>query len=60
MNNAKVFFGTNVLLYLLSADNRKADKAEALVAAGGVISVQVLNEFAFLIVYRYLAGRHCH
>jgi predicted nucleic acid-binding protein len=46
MNNAKAFFDTNVLLYLLSADNRKADKAETLVTAGGVISVQVLNEFA--------------
>ena len=40
------FFDTNVLLYLLSADASKADCAEALVAAGGTISVQVLNEFA--------------
>ena len=40
------FFDTNVLLYLLSADAAKADKAEALVAGGGRISVQVLNEFA--------------
>ena len=41
----KVFFDTNVLLYLLSAD-AKADKTEALLAVGGVVSVQVLNEFA--------------
>ncbi len=41
-----VFFDTNVLLYLLSADGEKADRAEKLVMAGGVISVQVLNEFA--------------
>ncbi|MGZ8152542.1 MAG: PIN domain-containing protein [Methylobacter sp.] len=40
------FFDTNVLLYLLSEDNRKADRAEAIIAAGGIISVQVLNEFA--------------
>ena len=40
------FFDTNVLLYLLSADEAKADKAEALVCKGGHISVQVLNEFA--------------
>ena len=33
-------------LYLLSDDMAKADRAEALLAAGGVISVQVLNEFA--------------
>jgi predicted nucleic acid-binding protein len=40
------FFDTNVLLYLASRDAAKADRAEALLAAGGVISVQVLNEFA--------------
>jgi len=40
-----VFFDTNVLLYLLSSDEAKANAAEALVAAGGTISVQVLNEF---------------
>ena len=45
MSAAKVFFDTNVLLYLLAAD-AKADKAEALLASGGIVSVQVLNEFA--------------
>lgn len=44
--SAEVFFDTNVLLYLLSADAAKADRAEALVQAGGAISVQVLNELA--------------
>lgn len=39
------FFDTNVLLYMASSDAAKADKAEAVVAAGGAISVQVLNEF---------------
>lgn len=39
----KVFFETNVLL---SADAAKADRAEELLAGGGVVSVQVLNEFA--------------
>ena len=43
---AEVFLDTNVLLYLLSDDARKADRAESLVASGGVVSVQVLNEFA--------------
>ncbi len=38
------FFDTNVLIYLASGDEAKADRAEALVATGGVISVQVLNE----------------
>jgi predicted nucleic acid-binding protein len=32
--------------YLLSADTAKADRAEELLAIGGVISVQELNEFA--------------
>jgi predicted nucleic acid-binding protein len=45
MSAGKAFFDTNVLLYLLAADD-KADKAEALLATGGTISVQVLNEFA--------------
>jgi predicted nucleic acid-binding protein len=40
------FFDTNVLIYLASADAAKADRAEAAVAAGGAISVQVLNELA--------------
>ena len=40
------FLDTNVLLYLLSADEPKADRAEALLAARGIVSVQVLNELA--------------
>lgn len=44
MSAVRPFFDTNILLYLLSAD-AKADKAEALLALGGVVSVQVLNEF---------------
>ncbi|MGH8499146.1 MAG: PIN domain-containing protein [Methylococcales bacterium] len=46
MKIGKPFFDTNVLLYLLSEDSFKADRAEAIIVAGGVISVQVLNEFA--------------
>ena len=45
MKEADVFFDTNVLLYLLSADPGKADCAEELLAIGGIVSVQVLNEF---------------
>ena len=40
------FFDTNVLVYIASSDAAKADRAEAVVAAGGAISVQVLNELA--------------
>ncbi len=39
------FFDTNVLLYLLSAEPGRADRVEEVLAAGGTISVQVLNEF---------------
>ncbi len=38
------FFDTTVVVYLASGDTAKADRAEAAVAAGGAISVQVLNE----------------
>jgi len=41
----KIFFDTNVLLYLLSADDRKAEITESVVESGGVINIQVLNEF---------------
>lgn len=41
----RVFIDTNVIVYLLSGGRAKADRAEALIAAGGVVSVQVLNEF---------------
>jgi predicted nucleic acid-binding protein len=46
MNATRPFFDTNILLYLLSSETAKADRAEALLADGGVISVQVLNEAA--------------
>jgi predicted nucleic acid-binding protein len=46
MNESNHFFDTNVLLYLLSDDIVKADAAEVLLAKGGFISVQVLNEFS--------------
>ena len=38
------FIDSNVVLYLLSGDQAKADKAEAILQAGGFVSVQVLNE----------------
>ena len=40
------FIDTNVLVYLASGDPAKADRAEQIAAAGGKISVQVLNELA--------------
>jgi predicted nucleic acid-binding protein len=46
MSGADSFFDTSVLLYLLSDDPVKADRIENLLSARGVLSVQVLNEFA--------------
>ncbi len=43
---ADAFFDTNVLLYRLSSDSSKADRANELLQTGGAVSVQVLNEFA--------------
>jgi predicted nucleic acid-binding protein len=40
------FVDTNILVYIASGNAAKADRAEAIVRDGGVISVQVLNELA--------------
>ena len=39
------FFDTNILIYAFAAGDPRSARAEALVAGGGVIGVQVLNEF---------------
>jgi len=43
--SARPFLDTNVLIYAFAANDPRSDRAEALLAAGGVIGVQVLNEF---------------
>ena len=50
--SSTTFLDTNVLLYVVSEDDAKADTAEGLLRAGGVISVQVLNEFASVATRR--------
>jgi predicted nucleic acid-binding protein len=40
------FFDANVLVYLASGDAAKADRAKAIIAGGGSISVQVIDELA--------------
>jgi predicted nucleic acid-binding protein len=42
----KVFIDTNVLLYAIGQHDARTPRAEALLASGGTISVQVLNELA--------------
>jgi predicted nucleic acid-binding protein len=43
--NVKTFLDTNIIVYAFSSNDPRSEKAEALLAAGGVVSVQVLNEF---------------
>jgi pilT protein domain protein len=43
---AKAAFDSNVVLYLLSPDEHKAETAARLLGHRGVVSVQVLNEVA--------------
>lgn len=50
MSGASSFFDTSVLLYLLSQASSKADRVEELLQRRGVISIQVLNEFASVAV----------
>src|ERR1700739_1045596 len=42
---AKAFFDTNVLLYALAEKDPRSAQAEELLSSGGVLSVQILNEF---------------
>lgn len=46
MTKTEVFFDTNVLVYALAGDAPLAERALALLEAGGTVSVQVLNECA--------------
>jgi len=43
---ARAFFDTNVLVYALAKNDARKPRAQELVSVGGILSVQVLNEFA--------------
>jgi predicted nucleic acid-binding protein len=43
---AKAFFDANVLIYAVAHDDPRSAQTEELLASGGVLSVQILNEFA--------------
>ena len=43
------FFDTNILVYAFASREPKRDTAQGVLALGGVISVQVVNEFAFVL-----------
>ena len=43
---ARPFLDTNVLIYAFTSGDARHGRAAALIESGGVVSVQVLNEFA--------------
>lgn len=51
--SADDFFDSNILLYIVSNDPAKRQRAGELLASGGTISVQVLNEFASVATRKY-------
>lgn len=53
MSDADCFFDSNILLYLLSGRAERADRVETLLADGGTVSVQVLNEFADVATHKF-------
>lgn len=42
----KAFLDTNVLIYAVTQNDPRTARAEGLLSSGGVLSVQILNEFA--------------
>lgn len=47
--SGSAFFDTNVFVYAVVQDDPRSQKAEELVADGGSVSVQVLNEFVDVV-----------
>jgi predicted nucleic acid-binding protein len=43
--SAKPFLDANIVVYAFASNDARSEKADALLQAGGAISVQVLNEF---------------
>lgn len=52
----RAFLDSNMVLYLLSGDDAKADSVEALLRANPIISVQVLNEVTHVCVRKLGMG----
>jgi predicted nucleic acid-binding protein len=51
--NARPFFDTNILIYTLAKGDPRSETSRSLLAAGGVISVNVLNEFVSVARSKY-------
>jgi predicted nucleic acid-binding protein len=50
---ARAFFDTNILVYLIAGEAQKTERAEELLAEGGVVSVQVLDEFVAVATRKF-------
>jgi predicted nucleic acid-binding protein len=50
MKHEPAFFDTNILIYAFASDGSHTDIATRLLAGGGVLAVQTLNEFASVAV----------
>lgn len=46
MNSPRPFFDTNVLVYAFVKSDPRMPQAQKILSSGGVVSVQILNEFA--------------
>ena len=49
-DDKEVFFDTNVIIYAFAKGDPRSEAAEALLARGGVVGVQTLNEFVAIAV----------
>jgi predicted nucleic acid-binding protein len=47
--SASAFFDTNIFVYAVVQDDPRSQQAEELIAEGGMVSVQVLYEFADVV-----------
>ena len=58
MKGDEAFFDTNVLIYAFAGDDARTGIAEGLLARGGRVGVQTLNEFVAVAVRKLacLAG----
>ena len=56
MTKPDVFFDTNILLHAFDSDVTKAARTYDLLTIGGVVSVQVLNEFANVALRKWKCG----
>jgi predicted nucleic acid-binding protein len=53
MIRTDVFFETNILIYFATTDVSKSDTSERVMRSGGLVSVQVLNEFVNVTRRKY-------